>query len=140
MPYDPIFIQPFRDELTSAGVEELLTSQSVNDAFENNKNTTMLVVVNSVCGCAAGCARPAIVHSLQNAIKPKKAVSVFAGQDFEATAKARELFGPIPPSSPSMALYKNGEMVHFIPRHRIEGRTATDIANELQFIYEKFCS
>ena len=139
MPYDPVLVQPFRDELTIAGVQELITANDVVNSFEINKNTTMLVVVNSVCGCAAGCARPAVVKSLSNSKKPKAAVSVFAGQDLEATAKARELFGPIPPSSPSMAVYKNGEMVHFIPRHRIEGRSAEDITNELKMVYDKFC-
>lgn len=139
MPYDPVLVKPFRDELLNAGIIELKNADEVVSAFENSKTTTMLIVVNSVCGCAAGSARPAIVNALQNSKKPEKNFSVFAGQDLEATAKARELFGPIPPSSPSMAFYKNGEMVHFIPRHKIEGRSAEDIENELRFIFEKFC-
>ncbi|MDA0986632.1 MAG: BrxA/BrxB family bacilliredoxin [Bacteroidetes bacterium] len=140
MPYDPVLVQPFRDELTNAGVQELKTAAEVENAFEENKNTTMLVIVNSVCGCAAGIARPAIRKSLQNQSKPVKITSVFAGQDLEATAKARELFQGLPPSSPSIALFKNGELVHFVPRHRIEGRMADDITNELVIVFNKYCN
>ena len=139
MPYDPVLVQPFRDELISAGVRELRSGSEVDEVM-NDKSGTLLIVVNSVCGCAAGAARPAIRKALLNQNKPEKITSVFAGQDLEATARAREYFVGLPPSSPAIALYKSGEMVHFIPRHRIEGRSGDDIANELVMIFNKFCA
>src|SRR5690606_30154466 len=110
-------IQPMRDELTQHGIQELLTPEEVEENFEKAKDGTALVVVNSVCGCAAGQARPGVALALQHEVKPDYLFTVFAGQEKEATAKAREYFAPYPPSSPSIALMKNGELVHFIERH-----------------------
>lgn len=132
-------IQPFRDELTGVGFKELLTPEEVDTTLSNNKGT-MLVVVNSVCGCAAGKARPAIRKALQHTVKPDNLVSVFAGQEKEATARLRERWlQGIPPSSPSIALYKNNELVHFIPRFKIEGRIADEIAADLVAAFDEFC-
>ncbi len=139
MPYDPIMIQPFRDELTILGVKELLTAKDVDNALNNNKGT-MLVVINSVCGCAAGKARPAIKKALQNSNKPENMVSVFAGQDLESTARLREQWlQGLPPSSPSIALFRNQELVHFIPRYKIEGRMMEDIAADLIQAFDEYC-
>ncbi|HTR81034.1 MAG TPA: BrxA/BrxB family bacilliredoxin [Bacteroidota bacterium] len=137
--YDPVLIQPFRDDLTRVGIRELRTAAEVDDVL-NQKKGTVLVVVNSVCGCAAGRARPAITQALQHANKPDVLTSVFAGQDMEATARAREWFGQIPPSSPSVALFKDGELVHFIPRFRIENRDAQAIAADLTSAFDEYCS
>jgi len=138
MPYSPLLVKPMREELTSIGVQELLTPQDV-DAFMAEKSGTALLVVNSVCGCAAGMARPGIRLALQHERRPDRAVSVFAGQDLEATARARGYLADIPPSSPSIALFKDGELVHFIPRHRIEGRDATAVAADLQAAFDEHC-
>lgn len=132
-------IQPMRDELTRLGVKELRTPEEVVENLENAKGTA-LVVVNSVCGCAAGNCRPGVAQALQNEIKPDHLFTVFAGQDKEATAKAREYFAPYPPSSPSIALMKDGQLVHFIQRHSIEDRTASEIAAELKGIFNEYCS
>lgn len=132
------YIQPMRDELTRIGIKELLTPEEVEDAFTNMKGTA-LVVVNSVCGCAAGNARPAVARALQGDVKPDHLYTVFAGQDKEATAKAREYFAPYPPSSPSIALMKDGELAFFIERHEIEDRTAVQIAESLTGAFEKYC-
>ncbi|MDP1676740.1 MAG: BrxA/BrxB family bacilliredoxin [Bacteroidota bacterium] len=139
MPFDPVMIQPFRDELTELGIKELYTSQEVDDTISNNKGT-LLMVINSVCGCAAGKARPAIRKALQHVNRPNNKVSVFAGQEVEATARLRErwLLG-IPPSSPAIALYKDNELVHFIPRFKIEGRIADEIAADLISAFDEFC-
>ncbi len=139
MPFDPVMIQPFRDELTELGIKELYTPQEVDDTITNNKGT-LLFVINSVCGCAAGKARPAIKKALQHVNTPDNKVSVFAGQEVEATARLREqwLHG-IPPSSPSIALYKDNELVHFIPRYKIEGRVADEIAADLIAAFDEFC-
>ena len=132
-------VQPMRDELVQAGFQELMTAEEV-EAFIENASGTSLVVVNSVCGCAAGLARPAATQALQNADKkPAQLVTVFAGQDKEATAKMREYFVGIEPSSPSMALLKGKEVVHFIPRHEIEGRTMEEIMDNLLVSFEKHC-
>lgn len=132
-------IQPFRDELTEIGFKELMTPAEVDAALSGNKGT-MLVVVNSVCGCAAGKARPAIRKALQHSAKPDNLVSVFAGQEKEATARLREQWlQGIPPSSPSIALYKDNELVHFIPRFKIEGRIADEIASDLIAAFDEFC-
>lgn len=137
--YDPVMIQPFRDELTEVGFTELMTPQEVDEAVGKNKGT-LLVVVNSVCGCAAGKARPGIRKALQHAAKPNRLVSVFAGQEKEATARLREQWlQGIPPSSPSIALYKDNELVHFIPRFKIEGRIADEIAADLVAAFDEHC-
>jgi putative YphP/YqiW family bacilliredoxin len=131
-------IQPMRDELTRLGVEELRTPEEVVEKLENVKGTA-LVVVNSVCGCAAGNCRPGIAQALQHEVKPDQLFTVFAGQDKEATAKAREYFASYPPSSPSIALMKDGKLVHFIQRHSIEDRTASEIAAELKGVFDEYC-
>lgn len=131
-------VQPMRDELAGAGFDELKTSEDVEN-FMNEAEGISLVVVNSVCGCAAGLARPAAIHSLNNEKRPDHLVTVFAGQDKEATAKMREYFTDIPPSSPSMALLKGKEVVHFIPRHDIENQQPMDIVNNLTNAFNKFC-
>ncbi len=132
-------IQPMRDELTQHGIQELLTPEEVEENFEKAKDGTALVVVNSVCGCAAGQARPGVALALQHEVKPDYLFTVFAGQEKEATAKAREYFAPYPPSSPSIALMKNGELVHFIERHDIEDRSAQEIAADLTAAFDKYC-
>ena len=137
--YDPVMIQPFRDELTDVGFKELMTPAEVDATLSANKGT-LLVVVNSVCGCAAGKARPAIRKALQHTAKPDHLVSVFAGQEKEATARLREQWlQGIPPSSPSIALYKDNELVHFIPRFKIEGRIADEIASDLIAAFDEYC-
>ncbi|WP_299318948.1 BrxA/BrxB family bacilliredoxin [Maribacter sp. Asnod2-G09] len=135
--YPAELVKPMRDDLASAGFEELYTADAVATAI--NKEGTTLVVVNSVCGCAAANARPAAKMSLQNDKKPDFAVTVFAGVDKEAVDAARNLMVPFPPSSPSMALFKNGELVHMIERHHIEGRPAEMIAQNLAQAYDEFC-
>ncbi|WP_209400871.1 BrxA/BrxB family bacilliredoxin [Pseudozobellia sp. WGM2] len=136
--YPEELVKPMRQDLASAGFEELYTAEAVENAI--NKEGTTLVVVNSVCGCAAANARPAAKLSLQNAKRPDHAVTVFAGVDTEAVNKARNLMVPFPPSSPSMALFKDGELVHMIERHHIEGRPAELIAENLIGAYEEFCT
>jgi putative YphP/YqiW family bacilliredoxin len=138
MPYDPILVQPMREELTRLGVKELRTPEEV-DALMSEKTGTTLVVVNSVCGCAAGQARPGVRLALQSDVKPDRVVTVFAGQDLEATARVRSYFTQIPPSSPSLALFKEGELVHFVPRHAIEGRDAMTVANDLVSAFNEHC-
>ena len=135
--YPAELVKPMRDDLASAGFEELYTAEAVEKAIQ--KEGTTLVVVNSVCGCAAANARPAAKMSLQNDKKPDHAVTVFAGVDTEAVNAARNLMVPFPPSSPSMALFKNGELVHMIERHHIEGRPAEMIAQNLAQAYNEFC-
>jgi len=131
-------IQPMRDELTRIGVKELRTPEEVVEHLENAKGTA-LVVVNSVCGCAAGQCRPGVAKALEHSVKPDHLFTVFAGQDKEATAKAREYFEPYPPSSPSIALMKDGKLVHFIQRHQIEDRSADMIAADLIGAFEEYC-
>ena len=137
MPYDPILVQPMREELTSIGVTELTTADEV-DTFMKEPGTS-LVIVNSVCGCAAGMARPGVGLALQSEVKPDRVGTVFAGQDVEATARARGYFAKFPPSSPSFAMFKDGEVVEYVPRHRIEGRAATDVANDLIAAFSEHC-
>ena len=132
------YIQPMRDELTRLGIQELRTPEEVEQAFDNMKGTA-LVVVNSVCGCAGGIARPAVAQALQGEAKPDRLYTVFAGQDKEATAKAREYFLPYPPSSPSIALMKDGKLVYFIERHDIENRTSEQVAAKLTAAFEHYC-
>ena len=129
---------PMREELTKAGFHELKTTQDVDDLFNKNEGT-FLLFINSVCGCAAGSARPAVILSTENDLKPDTFATVFAGQDKEATAKAREYMHPYPPSSPSIALFKNGNLVHFIERHHIEGRPAQMIAENLKQAFDSYC-
>src|SRR3954454_9091477 len=128
-----------REELSSAGVKELRTPDEV-DAFMNEKSGTAMLVVNSVCGCAAGMARPGVRLALDGDRRPDRVASVFAGQDLEATARARSYIPDIPPSSPSIALFKDGELVHFIPRPRIEGRDAYAVAADLKAAFDENCA
>jgi putative YphP/YqiW family bacilliredoxin len=139
MPYPEQMVAPMRAELVAMGVQELRTISEVVDFFEE-KSGTSLVLVNSVCGCAAGSARPAVRMALEQSVRPDRAATVFAGQDLEATAQARELIGDVPPSSPSIALLKDGELVHFVPRHLIEGREADAIAANLAEAFGVHCS
>ncbi|ANE45436.1 hypothetical protein SY83_02845 [Paenibacillus swuensis] len=131
-------VTPMRTELTRLGITELLTPEQVEASLPNAEGTA-LVVVNSVCGCAAGQCRPGVARALENEKLPTHLYTVFAGQEKEATAKAREYFAPYPPSSPSIALMKNGELVHFIERHMIENRGADEIAAELKQAFDKHC-
>ncbi|WP_297693380.1 BrxA/BrxB family bacilliredoxin [uncultured Eudoraea sp.] len=135
--YPEELVKPMRADLASAGFEELYTAESVENAIKQEGTT--LVVVNSVCGCAAANARPAAKLSLENGKKPDHLITVFAGVDTEAVDAARNLMIPFPPSSPSMALFKNGELVHMIERHHIEGRPAELISQNLMQAYEEFC-
>ncbi len=137
MPYSPMLVKPMREELTAAGVKELTTAAEV-EAWMNEKTGTAMLVVNSVCGCAAGAARPAVRLAMQSADRPDRVATVFAGQDLEATARARAQFADIPPSSPSIALFKDGELVYFVPRHRIEGRSAQQLADDLAGAFSRF--
>jgi putative YphP/YqiW family bacilliredoxin len=138
MPYPESICAPMREELTSAGFEELKSVADVDSSLSDSKGT-VLVMVNSVCGCAAGTARPGVRMSLAGDKKPDKLFTVFAGQDLESTAEARKFMVPYPPSSPSIALFKDGNLVHFIERHQIEGRPAAIIAEHLKHVYEEFC-
>ena len=139
MPYSELLIKPMREDLVRAGVEETRTPAEVEDAIKNTKGT-LLVVVNSVCGCAAGKARPGIAMALQNPARPDRAVTVFAGADIEATAKAREHFAPYPPSSPQIGLFKDGQLVFMLERHQIENKYAEEIAGELTEAFGKYCT
>ena len=138
MPYDPMLVQPMRDDMTSMAVEELLDASQVDDFMA--RPGTKLVFVNSVCGCAAGQARPALRTALQHATRPDHVGTVFAGQDLDATEKARGYFADVPPSSPSIALFKDGEPVHFVPRHMIENRDAPSIAFDLVGAFDENCA
>lgn len=136
--YPPELVAPMKEDLTKVGFTELHTSDQVDKALSNETGTT-LVVVNSVCGCAAGAARPGIKLSLTGDKKPDHLTTVFAGVDADATERARQYFLPYPPSSPSIALFKDGNLVHFIERHHIEGRPAEMIAENLKMAYEEYC-
>jgi putative YphP/YqiW family bacilliredoxin len=135
--YPEPLVMPMKQELVSTGFEECLTPESVDKAIE--QKGTVLMFVNSVCGCAAGAARPGVKASLQAAKKPDHLYTVFAGFDVEAVNEARKHFAPYPPSSPAIALFKDGQLVHFVERHNIEGRTAAMIADHLKMVYEEFC-
>lgn len=135
--YPAELVKPMREDLTNIGFEELHTGEAVEVAIA--KEGTTLVVVNSVCGCAAANARPGARASLDNSKKPDNLVTVFAGVDREATEKARGFMIPFPPSSPSMALFRNGELVHMLERHHIEGRPAEMIAENLKDAYNEHC-
>jgi putative YphP/YqiW family bacilliredoxin len=138
MPYPEIMIRPMREELTRLGVEELRTTEDV-DRTLNNSQGTVMVVVNSICGCAAGKARPGIALALQHETKPDKVATVFAGADIEATDKARSYFTGYPPSSPSIAILKDGQLVYMMQRHQIEGRGPMEIAQELTHAFDEHC-
>ncbi|HWY38762.1 MAG TPA: BrxA/BrxB family bacilliredoxin [Bacteroidia bacterium] len=135
--YPEPLVMPMKQELVSTGFEECLTPDAVKKAIE--QQGTVLMVVNSVCGCAAGAARPGVKASLQAAKKPGHLYTVFAGFDIEAVNEARKHFAPYPPSSPAIALFKDGQLVHFVERHNIEGRTAQMISDHLKMVYEEFC-
>ena len=135
--YPEELVQPMRQELVNAGFQELKTVQDVDSIL--SKDGTTLIMVNSVCGCAAGTARPGAVASLQFDKTPNHLATVFAGVDVESTSKAREMMIPFPPSSPSIALFKDGQLVHMLERHHIEGRSADMIAANLAGAYEEFC-
>jgi putative YphP/YqiW family bacilliredoxin len=137
MPYDPMLVQPMREELTSLGIKELRTAEDV-DAAMKQPGTTM-VVLNSVCGCAAGGARPGVALALKHQTLPDHITTVFAGQDLEAVERARSYFTGVPPSSPSIALIRDGELVGFMPRHHIEGRTPEMIAASLTSAFDEIC-
>ncbi len=136
--YPDIMVVPMREELTRVGVQELRTPEEVDRAIANQPGTTM-VVVNSICGCAAGRMRPAVRMALQHSSRPQKLVSVFAGQDIAATERARGYFTGYPPSSPSIAILRDGKLVHMLQRSDIEHRDAADIASELKQAFDKFC-
>ncbi|HEU4698280.1 MAG TPA: BrxA/BrxB family bacilliredoxin [Gemmatimonadales bacterium] len=138
MPYDPRLVEPMRDEMRRMGAKELTTVEEVDAALGDPKGTT-LVFVNSVCGCAAGNARPALKLALEHGVKPSEVVTVFAGQDLDATGRARQYFADYAPSSPSMALLRDGEVVHFVHRHQIEGRSPQAIAADLTAAFDKHC-
>jgi bacilliredoxin len=139
VPYSPLLVKPMRDELAAVGFEELMTAADVDRWMNEGGSGTSFLVINSVCGCAAGMARPGVRLALEHAKKPARLATVFAGQDVEATAQARAKFAEVPPSSPSMALFKDGELVYFVPRHRIEGRGPEDLAADLQNAFDEHC-
>ena len=139
MPYSEILIKPMREDLTRIGVEETRTPEQVEEAIRNQEGTLM-VVVNSVCGCAAGKARPGIARALAEEPRPDRAITVFAGADIEATTAARAHFAPYPPSSPQIALFKDGRLVFMLERHQIENRFAEQIAQELTQAFDQFCA
>ena len=135
--YPEAIVKPMKAELISAGFEDLVSPDDVEKAIKTEG--TVLMVVNSVCGCAAGACRPGVKKSLENGKKPSKLTTIFAGFDVDAVIQARKHFSPYPPSSPSIALFKNGELVHFVERHHIEGQTAGAIAEHLKAVYNEFC-
>ena len=135
--YPADLVMPMKAELTDKGFQDLTSAEQVNEALKQSGTT--LVMVNSVCGCAAGAARPGVIYSLTGDKKPDHLTTVFAGFDTEAVAEARKHFAPFPPSSPCVALFKDGELVHMLERHHIEGNPAGAIAANLQAAYEEFC-
>ena len=137
--YPEIMVIPMREELTRLGVQELRSAGEVDRVIPNQTGTAM-VIVNSICGCAAGRMRPAVRMALQNANRPDKVFTVFAGQDSEATEQARKYFTGYPPSSPSIGMFRDGQLVHMLQRSDIEHREAADIARELKTAFDKFCS
>ncbi len=138
MPYPEIMIKPMREDLTRLGVEELKTAEAVDETVANTDGTLM-VIVNSICVCAAGKARPGVALALQHEVKPNKVATVFAGADIEATERARSYFKGYGPSSPSIAILKNGELLYMLERYQIEGRDATQIAGELTKAFDEYC-
>ena len=137
--YPEFMIAPMREELTRLGVQELRTKEAVDEAITKTVGTTM-VVVNSVCGCAAGKARPGVALALQHAVKPDQVTTVFAGADVEATEQARSYFTGYPPSSPSIALLKDGKLIYLMERHQIENQEAGAIAEQLTSAFDKHCA
>ncbi len=135
--YPEELVLPMKAELTENGFADLTTPEQVNEALKQSGTT--LLVINSVCGCSAGAARPGVLYSLTGEKKPDHLVTSFAGFDKEAVAEARKLMAPFPPSSPCVALFKDGELVHMVERHHIEGSSAQMIASNLQAAYEEFC-
>lgn len=138
MRYPEIMIRPMREDLTRIGVEELRTSEAVDDAVKNTRGTLM-IVVNSVCGCAAGKARPGVALALQSEVRPDRVATVFAGADIEATERARGYFAPYPPSSPSIGILRDGALVYMMERYQIEGRGPEQIAAELKRAFDQVC-
>ncbi|HET7564966.1 MAG TPA: BrxA/BrxB family bacilliredoxin [Gemmatimonadaceae bacterium] len=138
MPYDERFVTPMRQELTRLGVQEMRTPSDVDAKLDGASGTT-LVVVNSICGCAARNARPAVALALNHAHTPDTLTTVFAGQDLDATARARSYFTGYAPSSPQIALFKDGALVFMLERHQIEGRTADSIAADLTAAFDRYC-
>lgn len=138
--YDEPSVQPMRDELVAVGFKELLTPEDVDKALDTKDDKTTLVCINSVCGCAAGSARPGVSLALQNEIIPDNLFTVFAGQERDAVDKVRQWIKGETPSSPSVALFKNGELIYFMPRHQIEGRTAQQVAGLLSEVFDKLCA
>ena len=139
MPYPEMMVKPMREEMVDMGAKELKTVPDVDAELGDQQGTT-LVFVNSVCGCAAGGARPALRAALEQGPKPDKVVTVFAGQDVDATARARQYFADYQPSSPSLALLRDGEVVHFVHRHQIEGRSPQSIAADLTAAFDRHCA
>ena len=138
MSYSPLLVNPMRAELSSIGFEELKTAEDVDRFIQESADGNALLVVNSVCGCAAGQARPGVQLALDSGVRPDRLATVFAGQEVEATHKVRSYFADIPPSSPSIALFKDGELVYFVPRHRIESRASQDVAQDLAAAFERY--
>ena len=139
MSYPESFIGPMRQELTRLGIQELKTAAQVDDVVRQPQGTVM-IVVNSMCGCAAGKARPGIALALKHAVKPDVVATVFAGGDIEATDRARSYFAPYPPSSPSIAILRNGELVHMVERRQIENQSAEAIARNLTEAFDRICA
>ena len=139
MPYPEFMIKPMREDLTRLGFEETRTPEQVDDVVKNSSGTVMMVV-NSVCGCAAGKARPGIALALQHDVKPDRVATVFAGADIEATERARSYFTGYQPSSPSIALLKDGKLVYILERHQIEGKDHYQIAHELTTAFDQHCA
>lgn len=137
--YDPRMVQPMRDEMVRMGAKELTTVAEV-DAALGDQHGTAILMVNSVCGCAAGGARPALAMALKHEHRPQAILTVFAGQDADATARARQYFADYAPSSPSMALFRDGEVVHFVHRHQIEGRHPMEVAQDLKAAFDRYCA
>ena len=137
--YDPRMVAPMREELTRLGVEEMLTPEQVDAKLKDSKGTT-LVVVNSVCGCAARNARPAVAKALEHSVKPDALTTVFAGMEVPAVQRARSYFTGYPPSSPQIGLLKDGKLVFMLERHQIEGRTSTEIAEDLVGAFDRYCT
>jgi putative YphP/YqiW family bacilliredoxin len=139
MPYSELLIKPMREDLTRLGVKETRRPEEVDEAIKNAQGTVM-VVVNSVCGCAAGKARPGVALALKHSIRPETVITVFAGADIEATERARGYFKGYPPSSPSVALLRQGELVYMLERHQIEGKDAPEVARHLTEAFDRFCA
>ncbi len=138
MPYPEMMVAPMRDDLVRVGFRELRTPADVEQAIESEQGT-VLVVVNSICGCAAGSLRPAVAMALQGAVRPDALTTVFAGQDLEATERAREYFVGYPPSSPSLAIMRDGQLIYMMERHEIEGRSPYELADRLRTAFEENC-